>query len=219
MKLLLENWRQYMMNEKLMLKPGPNGWDKYCELVAEAYARAPEYEDTAATVDSFEAMKPFVDKMFDRIQGLGVDIQFVDDHPYTGDDAVEQLRQDVKKNGVLRVSTLDAEHDIFDPATNAKFRAVHDFMSHIQRNTGFDAQGEIASYNAHLQTVPPAAYAALFTEVVGQACSFIVNGKFPEQKIALLPGFDYERVGVVEGYDIVNKELVKKGEEPEPEER
>ena len=218
MKLLLENWRKFVaLNEKLMLKPGPNGWDKYCELVAEAYARAPRFDPSAAS--SFEAMKPFVDKMFDRIQGLGVDIQFVDDHPYTGDDAVEQLRQDVKKNGVLRVSTLDAEHDIFDPATNAKFRAVHDFMSHIQRNTGFDAQGEIASYNAHLQTVPPAAYAALFTEVVGQACSFIVNGKFPEQKIALLPGFDYERVGVVEGYDIVNKELVKKGEEPEPEER
>jgi len=34
----------------------------------------------------------------------------------------------------------------------------------------------------------------------------------------LLPGFDYENVGVVEGYDIVDKELVKKGEEPEPEE-
>ena len=54
--------------------------------------------------------------------------------------------------------------------------------------------------------------------MVGQACSFIVNGQFPEQKIALLPGFDYEKVGVVEGYDIVDKELVKKGEEPEPEE-
>ena len=34
----------------------------------------------------------------------------------------------------------------------------------------------------------------------------------------MLPGFDYENVGVVEGYDIVDKELVKKGEEPEPEE-
>jgi hypothetical protein len=71
--------------------------------------------------------------------------------------------------------------------------------------------------------MPPAAYPAttIRTEVnVGQACSFIVNGEFPEQKIALLPGFDYEKVGVVEGYDqdIVDKELVKKGEEPEPEE-
>ena len=29
------------LNEALMLKPGPNGWDKYCQLVAEAYAAAP----------------------------------------------------------------------------------------------------------------------------------------------------------------------------------
>ena len=200
------------MNEKLMLKPGPNGWDKYCELVAEAYAAAPAFEDAA--VPHFEAMKPFVDKMFKRIEGV-IDVHFVEEHPYANAD---ELRQDVEQNKILKISTLDAEHEIFDNRTNAKFRAIHDYMSHIQRNTEFDAKGEIASYNAHLQTMPPKSYPALFTEVVGQACSFIVNGQFPEQKVALLPGFDYEKVGVVEGYDIVNKELVKKGEEPEPEE-
>ena len=213
MKEILTEWRKFFaLNEKLMLKPGPNGWDKYCQLVAEAYAAAPAYEESA--VASFEAMKPFVDKMFARIEGV-IDVHFVEEHPYENAD---ELRQDVKRNGVLKISTLDAEHDVFDERTNAKFRAIHDFMSHIQRKTEFDAKGEIASYNAHLQTMPPASHPALFTEVVGQACSFIVNGKFPEQKVALLPGFDYEKVGVVEGYDIINKELVKKGEEPEPEE-
>ena len=204
MKLIMEQWRKFVISEKLMLKPGPNGWDKYCQLVAEAYAKAPKFDPAAAS--HFEAMKPFIDKMFKRIQGV-VDIQFVEEHPYAN---AEELRQDVQQNGVLKISTLDAEHDIFDPETNAKFRAIHDYMSHIQRSTEFDAKGEIASYNAHLQTMPPKSHPALFTEVVGQACSFIVNGKFPEQKIALLPGFDYEKVGVVEGYDIVNKELVKK---------
>lgn len=212
MKLIMEQWRKFVISEKLMLKPGPNGWDKYCQLVAEAYAKAPKFDPAAAS--HFEAMKPFIDKMFKRIQGV-VDIQFVEEHPYAN---AEELRQDVQQNGVLKISTLDAEHDIFDPETNAKFRAIHDYMSHIQRSTEFDAKGEIASYNAHLQTMPPKSHPALFTEVVGQACSFIVNGQFPEQKIALLPGFDYEKVGVVEGYDIVNKELVKKGKETEPEE-
>jgi hypothetical protein len=191
MKEILTEWRKFVaLNEKLMLKPGPNGWDKYCELVAEAYAVAPAFEDVA--VPHFEAMKPFVDKMFKRIEGV-IDVHFVEEHPYANAD---ELRQDVEQ--------------IFDNRTNAKFRAIHDYMSHIQRNTEFDAKGEIASYNAHLQTMPPKSHPALFTEVVGQACSFIVNGQFPEQKIALLPGFDYEKVGVVEGYDIVNKELVKK---------
>ena len=213
MKEILTEWRKFVaLNEALMLKPGPNGWDKYCQLVAEAYADAPEYEDTA--VDSFRAMIPFVNNMFDKISKR-VDVQFVDEHPY---ETADELRQDVNQNKVLKISTLDSDHMVFDPETNQKFRAVHDYMTHIQRNTNFDGRGEIASYNSHIKTVPPAAYPALFTEVVGQACSFIVNGQFPEQKIAILPGFDYENVGVVEGYDIVDKELVKKGEEPEPEE-
>ena len=206
MKQLFENWRKFVLSEKLMLKPGPNGWDKYCELVAAAYQSAPRFDPAA--VASFEAMTPFVEKMFKRIESV-VDVQFVEEHPY---ESAEELRQDVQQNGVLRISTLDAEHDVFDPATNAKFRAIHDFMSHIQRNTNFDAKGEIASYNAHLQTMPPKSYPALFTEVVGQACTSIVTGAFPEQKIALLSGFDYVNIGVVEGYDIVNKELVKSEE-------
>ena len=206
MKQLFENWRKFVLSEKLMLKPGPNGWDKYCELVAAAYQSAPRFDPAA--VASFEAMTPFVEKMFKRIESV-VDVQFVEEHPYEN---AEELRQDVQQNGVLRISTLDAEHDVFDPATNAKFRAIHDFMSHIQRNTNFDAKGEIASYNAHLQTMPPKSYPALFTEVVGQACTSIVTGAFPELIIALLSGFDYVNIGVVEGYDIVNKELVKSEE-------
>lgn len=206
MKQLFENWRKFVLSEKLMLKPGPNGWDKYCELVAAAYQSAPRFDPVA--VPSFEAMKPFVEKMFKRIESV-VDVQFVEEHPYQNAD---ELRQDVQQNGILRISTLDAEHDIFDPITNAKFRTIHDYMSHIQRNTNFDARGEIASYNAHLQTMPPRSYPALFTEVVGQACTSIVTGGFPEQKITLLSGFDYVNIGVVEGYDIVNKELVKSEE-------
>jgi len=207
------------INEKLMLKPGPNGWDLYSKLVAEAYLAAPKFEQRA--VSHFEAMIPFVNKMFKRIESK-IEVEFIDDHPYKN---VEELRDDVFNNQIMKVSTLDAEHDIFDPVTNAKFRAVHDFMSHIQaigsRGTDFSLKGEIQSYNTHLKTMPPASWPALFTEIVGQASTyFYQGGQFAEQKIALLDGFDYENIGVVEGYDIVNKELVKKqiDVEIEPEE-
>ena len=207
------------LNEKMMLKPGPNGWDLYSKLVAEAYLAAPKFE--ARAVPHFEAMIPFVNKMFKRIESK-IDVQFVDYHAYNN---VKELRDDVFNNGVMKIATVDAEHDVFDPQTNAKFRAVHDFMSHIQaigsRGTDFSLKGEIQSYNTHLQTMPPAAWPALFTEIVGQASTyFYQGGEFGEQKIALLDGFDYENIGVVDGYDIVNKELVKKEEkaEIEPEE-
>ena len=202
------------LNEKMMLKPGPNGWDLYSKLVAEAYLSAPSFEERA--VPHFEAMIPFVNKMFKRIESK-IDVHFVEEHPYAN---VKELRDDVFNNQTMKVSTLDAEHDIFDPQTNAKFRAVHDFMSHIQaigsRGTDFSLKGEIQSYNTHLKTMPPASWPALFTEIIGQASTyFYQGGKFGEQKVALLDGFDYENIGVVDGYDIVDKELVKKEENEE----
>jgi len=207
MKHLLENWRGFL-NENLMLKPGPNGWDLYIKIVAEAYMNAPEFEQRA--VSSFKANVPFIEKMFKRIQSK-VKIEFVDFHPYK---TAEELRQDVKSTGIMKIATADAEHEIYSPEVNAKFRAIHDYMAHIQaigsRGTEFTPRGEIAAYNVHLKTLPKAAVPALFTEVIGQVSVYSVTGKFAEQKICLLDGFDYYNLGVVEGYDIVNKELVKK---------
>ena len=83
MKLLMESWRQFLeeqnLTEKLMLKPGPDGWDKYAEIVAKAYLAAPKFEQRA--VPHFEAMTPFVNKMFKQISSR-VKIEFVDYHPY-----------------------------------------------------------------------------------------------------------------------------------------
>jgi len=207
MEKLFENWRGYLISEKLMLKPGPGGWDTYAELVAEAYLAAPVYE--ARATSSFNALIPFVEKMFKRISA-NVDVQFVEYHPY---ESAQELRDEVKQKGIMRIATIDAEHDIFDKITNAKFRAIHDYMSHVQaigsRGTEFTLRGELAAYNTHLKTLPPAGVPALFTEVVGQVCTFNVIGRFAEQKICLLDGFDYINIGKVEGYEIVDKKLVK----------
>ena len=90
-------------------------------------------------------------------------------------------------------------------------------MAHIQhaghKGTGFDMKGELQAYNAHLKTIPKEAAGALFTEVVGQAAYFLTYGYFPEQKIALLPGFDYWNIGVVDGYNVVDKQLVRDEED------
>ena len=39
---------------------------------------------------------------------------------------------------------------------------------------------------------------------------FTLQENLPRQKVCLLDGFDYINVGVVDGYNIVNKQLVKK---------
>jgi len=220
MKLLLENWKKFL-NEKLVLKPGPDGWDLYAELITEAYLAAPVFEERA--VPAFEALIPFVEKMYKQI-GSRVKVEPVDYHPYdVGLDVdvtgADRMRKSVEDTGVLQISTADADHPIFDKETNVKFRAVHDYMTHIQpkKPAGFTSSKvigsihqELRSYNIHAKTVPRDGIPALFTEVVGQVCTFYVTGKFAEQKVCLLDGFDYINVGVVDGYDIVNKQLVKK---------
>ena len=69
MRLLFENWRNYsdkeLLTEKLLLKPGPNGWDLYGELVTRAYEQAPTFDPNA--VSSFEALSPFIENMFKKI--------------------------------------------------------------------------------------------------------------------------------------------------------
>ena len=58
--------------------------------------------------------------------------------------------------------------------------------------------GELTAYNVHLKTLSPKAWPALFTEVVGQVCTFYaLGGEFGPQKIALLPQFDYEYLGAL----------------------
>ena len=214
MKLLFENWRNFLLAEKLMLKPGPNGWDLYGELVARAYEQAPSHDPAA--VASFAALEPFVNKMFKQIQSRAK-IEFVDEDPYPSE---REMCIDAMQNGVLKIWRGGTEHPVFTPELNLKLRTVHDYMTHCQRSTNFTLQGEIASYNAHMKTVPPEAAGALFTEVVGQASFFIKRGFFPEQKIAILPGFNFDRVGEVDpnmwGYELdpIKKELIKiNGEE------
>ena len=63
MKLLFENWRGYL-NEKLMLKPGDNGWDLYRQLVGQAYMDAPMEQPGAKA--SYEALGEWVNKFFER---------------------------------------------------------------------------------------------------------------------------------------------------------
>jgi len=215
---IFENWNKFVnksnvLNEKLLLKPGETGWDLYGELVARAYEKAASFDNEV--VGAFEALDPFVDNMFKKIQSK-VEVQFVDNDPYINDD---HMREEVKRSGVLKIWSGGTTHPIFSPELNLKFRAVHDYMAHIQpigfSGTGFDQKGEIQAYNAHLHTVPRKGIPALFTEVVGQASHFIHRGFFPEQKIAFLEGFDYINIGVVDpiitGYqlDPERKELVK----------
>ena len=98
---------------------------------------------------------------------------------------------------------------------NTFFRTVHDFQAHVQGEMGFSKQGEFSAYNLHAKQMPNVCVPVLFTEVVGQICCFYYSGKKNcGQKAVILDGFDFFKLGGVEGYSIQDKNLVKidKGE-------
>ena len=197
------------LNEKLMLKKGRNGWWKFSELVAEAYRAAPMMDPAA--VEGYKVLEEWLHDHFGRIS-QNVRFEFIPEHVYS---SARDLQQRVRDEGVMYVSTLDADHPVWTGEegliTNTMFRAWHDWEGHIVKGRSFSLAGEIAAYNAHARMVPNAAIPVLFTEVVGQICCFYQNGKKNcEQKAAILPGFDYINVGVVDGYDIIDKQLVKR---------
>lgn len=210
-------------NEKMVLK----NYDSYVELVAKAYKEAPDFEESEKyrwdilnksnytffkrLISKVEVIfvttdKSLLDTKID-ILGSNYRVQFMAGDPYSSQ---KEMKNSFEESGVLYISIDYSEHPVFSVVDNIVFRTVHDYIVHILANVDFSGKGEIAAFNAHAKLAPNEAIPAIFTEVCGQACYFVYFGTFPKQKIAVLKGFDYTNVGAVEGYDIINKELVKR---------
>lgn len=185
---------------KILLKD----YGSFCERVAAAYEAAPLYDPAA--VPSYRVLIASVEKFYRRLQSR-VDVVFVPGQSYA---SATEMRRRVAATGVLEISVDFNQHPIFTPEQNLHFRAVHDYIVHIvgKGHPEFGQRGEIRSYNLHRALAPPAAWPALFTEVVGQVCYQTVHGDFPVQKAAILPGFDFVNVGLAEGCRVEHKRLV-----------
>ncbi len=190
-----------LKNSSKMLK----NWKLYMKLVADAYASAPDYDPKAAPA-WLELMKG-VEKAFGQKTNKrqAPSIEYVQHDPYK---SPHEMIQDINQNNRLMISTIGNSHPVFDALQNLKLRTVHD-MVHAghspdkENGHAFSFAGEVGAYNQHIKyLVSAGARAALFTEVVGQAAYYLTYGKFPKQKIAFLPGFDYQKVGMVSGYQV-----------------
>jgi hypothetical protein len=163
----------------------------FVPIVGRAYMARPAYQ--ADVVYSWRALAAHTEHMFQQLLSR-IRVEFVSRDAYAGNFLV--MRDDIAKNRRLKVWTGESKHGVFTPEQNWKFRAVHDYMTHFSGEHAFTLRGEMSAYNRHVKTLPPAARLALFTEVVGQVCTyFFLNKKFPPQKVAGLYGFDYVNVG------------------------
>lgn len=212
MKILLTESQYQLLTETVILKNVE--FNDYAKLVAKVYEDAP-INDSAAH-SAYNALNSSNYILWQRLLSK-VNVHFVSEfeneigkkikignktyevtlspQPY---DTATEMASEFKKTGVLNISIDYSNHPYFSVIDNIVFRTVHDYIVHILGNKPFGLKGEIQSYNLHAKLVPFAAKSAIFTEVVGQVCSAIINGGFPEQKCAILKGFDYDKIGKVE---------------------
>jgi len=195
----------------------------YAVVVAEAYAEAPMVEDRA--VDAWRKIIQSNEKLAKRAFRT-LDVEYVVDDPY---DNVNDVIADITINNHLYVYKTPSEdsHPNWSAHENNVFRAIHDALSHAGGNSksfqkflkryaiksskdkrirkfkalshNFTVRGEMNSYNAHRQMIPPDLAGVLFTEIVGQICTYFVTGDYTNNKVAILDGFDYTHIGTVYG--------------------
>lgn len=187
---LLEHAAQHITS-KMMLKDFKS---EFAPAVTKAYEARPMVEQAA--IPSWKSAIAFVEKQFKQTESR-LKIEFVDYDPYKN---FKDMNEKVAKEGVLKIWTGASDtHPVWTPEENWKFRAVHDYQSHLAGGHKFTLKGELASYNRHLKTFPRDAWPCLFTEIVGQTCYYNVYRKNAvEQKVAFLYGFDYQNIGVVD---------------------
>lgn len=215
--------KNFQLWEKMMLK----NWDEYAKIITERYEALPMFDETK--VHHWKALAESNETLWKRLLSR-VEIIFVSgdekykDNPSTISilgrdyeliyweggqpyDTQPQMKADYERTGKLYISQDFSDHPVFTVEENIVFRSVHDFIVHIQGNSEFGLKGELQAYNLHSKLATTDAVPALFTEVVGQVCTTIVKGGFPEQKVGIIEGVDYYKVGVVDDMEIVDKEL------------
>ena len=176
----------------------------YAVVVSEAYETLPMMEEGA--LPAWHALLDHIKRMMPKVRSA-VGVQFTDEQPY---DTAEQTAMDIAKNKRLSIWTGGSDHPVFTPSENHEYRTVHDFFAHYgpmakiikagktPTTHRFDLRGEYNSYLVHAKMLSPKALPAMFTELVGQTTYAIITGHFPAQKVAIMRGFDYYRLGRVD---------------------
>lgn len=165
----------------------------FVPVVGRAYMARPAFEPAA--LPSWRALAAHNARMFEQIASR-IRVEFSPRDVYAGNYAA--MVADIRR-GRLVIWTGESVRPGWSQEENWQFRAVHDYMVHFSGEHDFTLRGEMSAYNRHVKTVPPAARPALFTEVVGQVCTyFFLGGRFPPQKVCFLYGFDYVNVGLVD---------------------
>lgn len=157
-------WNQFCINEKI----AHVNLETFAEKITRIYDELPlkqegtitvniDGKEIKGTVDTFwGALNKSNAKLFKQIESK-YHVEFVEEDPY---ETAEQMRKEVKESKILKIYKGDSEHPFFTEEENWRFRAVHDYYTHIIHGENFNLRGEIRAYNTHSKLAPPMALPA-----------------------------------------------------------
>jgi hypothetical protein len=155
--------------------------------IVSAYAALPVTSTDEATIQAYKCFRREIYKQFNfltRTLGVHVIVSRYDPYP-SAESMVADLNE--RRRLLVYATAATGEHPYLTHDENDMFRALHDVFGHAATGRGFDTDGEEVAWFAHAKMFSISARAAMTTDTRGQSSWLIERGKFPIQKMGLLP--------------------------------
>lgn len=141
-----------------------------------AYERGKDSLQTISA-DTIKELHEYINREFKPIENI---TEF-----YSKDVPCNEMRAIYTEIGILAISAINNNSELFPNELNLKFRAIHDYI-HLTKNFGCDYEGEYLTFLEQSKGLSKEAKQVLFSEIVLQACFFLHFGFFPKkQKIVI----------------------------------
>ena len=191
----------------------------YCLVVAEEYINMPMLDKSV--IGKWDELIQHNNKMLPRILS-GVDIIFTATDPYPNQ---REMMYDILVNKRMKIfkTESDDSHIGMSASDNNTLRAVHDYLGHYKplessfkrfmkdanvkstkdekfkklrfSKNSFTVRGEMNTYISHSKLLPDNLKPVLFTEIVGQICTYFTTGNFTDNKVGIMKGIDFDNIG------------------------
>lgn len=195
----------------------------YAYVVAEEYSKLPTFQSDQAY--RWVSLAAHDDLMMSRIASdVAIELVDDDPYKTMQEMAFDIFKNKRMKVYRTKVDdNQEGSHPQFSPEENNTFRAVHDIIGHYGPNAKavakyiidnnitdeadtklkgmkfnrnkFSVRGEINTYVTHSVLLPREAIPALYTEVVGQICTYFTTNNFAMNKVAVFNGVDFKNIG------------------------
>lgn len=158
------------------------------EALALAYRKGADMLGTPQARAMVDAEVRRIDAAFDALQRK-IAVRFVAEDPYR---SFEEMRDRVRGERMMLVWTGASDTPLWDPVTNWKARAVHDW-DHIQHGLDFSMEGEAGAFRVSAARTPGIAPLYL-SEIALQAAVFNAYQAFEPQKFVIPVEARVERI-------------------------